>query len=157
MQPWTGDMTEDTTPPTLVIYTITNTTIIPPQTTEIDVEFSEQVSAVITIEDTRSSLITKLYTNFSVTNPDPTTWNGTYTNGTTVPDGVYTVNVTATNTTTGLNVINTSETITVTLQHAVARICGDLNGDGVVDMGDVIILLNHVGDPDKYKLGCCGG
>ena len=33
-------------------------------------------------------------------------------------------------------------------------ICGDLNGDSAVDMGDVILLLNHVGDPEKYPLVC---
>lgn len=32
--------------------------------------------------------------------------------------------------------------------------CGDINQDGVVDKGDVILLLNHVNDPEGYDLGC---
>ena len=100
-------------PPTLKTYTITNTTITPPQTTDIDVEFSERVSATIKIEDTVGNLIKQLYSSSGVTDPTPKTWDGTYTNGTTVPDGMYIVNVTGVNTTTGLSVINTSEAITV--------------------------------------------
>jgi len=100
-------------PPTLKTYTITNTTITPPQTTDIDVRFSEQVSATIKIEDTLGNLINRLYHSSGVTNPSPKHWDGTYTNGTTVPDGMYIVNVTGVNTTTGLSVINTSEAITV--------------------------------------------
>jgi hypothetical protein len=99
-------------PPTLVTYTITNTTITPPQTTSIDVEFSEQVSAIIKIEDASGSLVNELY-NDDVTDPSPKTWDGTYTDGTTVPDGTYTVNVSGVSTTTGLNVIDTSKTINV--------------------------------------------
>ena len=30
----------------------------------------------------------------------------------------------------------------------------DVNCDGVVNMGDVILLLNHVGDPAKYEMVC---
>ncbi|CAD7771331.1 S-layer protein [Candidatus Methanoperedenaceae archaeon GB37] len=36
-------------------------------------------------------------------------------------------------------------------------LCGDLNHDGEVDMGDVILLLNHVGDPMRYPLVCWDG
>ena len=35
-------------------------------------------------------------------------------------------------------------------------LCGDLNSDGKVDMGDVILLLNHVGNPEAYPLDCGG-
>ena len=109
-----ANLTIDTCyPPTLVTYTITNTTITPPQTTSIDVKFSERVSATIKIEDTVGNLIKQLYSSSGVTDPTPKTWDGTYTNGTTVPDGMYIVNVTGVNTTTGLSVINTSEAITV--------------------------------------------
>ncbi len=109
-----ANLTIDTCyPPTLKTYTITNTTITPPQTTDIDVRFSEQVSATIKIEDTVGNLIKQLYHSSGVTNPSPKHWDGTYTNGTTVPDGMYIVNVTGVNTTTGLSVVNTSETITV--------------------------------------------
>ncbi|OYT63439.1 alkaline serine protease [Methanosarcinales archaeon ex4572_44] len=37
-----------------------------------------------------------------------------------------------------------------------ASACGDVNCDGAVNMGDVILLLNHVSDPSEYVLGCCG-
>ncbi len=100
-------------PPTLETYTITNRTIAPPQTTGIDVEFSEQVSATIKIEDTLGNLIKRLYSSSGVTDPYSKHWDGTYTNETTVPDGMYIVNVTGVSTTTGLSVINTSEAITV--------------------------------------------
>ncbi len=100
--------------PTLVVYTISNTTITPPQTTEIDVKFSEGVEAWINIEDSDRNLVNELYYSSGVTNPNPKTWNGTYTDGTQVPDGDYYVNVTGANTTTGLSVVNDTETITVT-------------------------------------------
>ena len=100
-------------PPTLVTYTITNTTITPPQTTSIDVRFSERVSAIIKIEDASGNLVNELYTSTGVTDPTPKTWDGTYTNGTTVPDGTYTVNVSGVNTTTGLSVVDTSKTIDI--------------------------------------------
>jgi hypothetical protein len=107
--------------PTLVTYTITNTTIEPPQTTSIDVAFStsidvafsESVSATIEIENASGDLVNELYSSPNVKNPNAKTWDGTYTDGTTVPAGMYTVNVTGVNTTTQLSVINTSETITV--------------------------------------------
>ena len=100
--------------PQLVTYTISNTTITPPQTTEIDVEFSERVEAWIKIEDSDRNLVNDLYHSPGVTDPDPKTWDGTYTDGTQVPDGNYYVNVTGLNTTTGLSVVNDTETITVT-------------------------------------------
>ena len=31
-------------------------------------------------------------------------------------------------------------------------ICGDVNGDGKVNTGDVTLLLNHISDPEKYPL-----
>ena len=99
--------------PTLVSYTISNTTIIPPQTTSIDVKFSEQVSAIIKIEDASGNLVNELYTSTGVTDPEPKIWNGTYTNGTTVPNGTYTVNVSGVSTATGLSVVDISKTITV--------------------------------------------
>ena len=99
--------------PTLVAYTITNRTITPPQTTSIDVAFSESVSATIKIENASGNLVKELYSGSDVKDPDAKTWDGTCTDGTVVPDGMYTVNVTGVSTTTGLSVINTSETITV--------------------------------------------
>lgn len=98
-------------PPTLVVYTISNRTITPPQTTEIDVEFSEEVSWTIAIQKDATTVYDWTGTS---TNPTKKTWDGTYeTNGTVVPAGVYTVNVTGTNTTTGSSVVNNTETITV--------------------------------------------
>jgi len=65
--------------PTLVVYTISNRTITPPQTTEIDVAFSEEVSWTIAIQKDATTVYD---------------WTGT-------------------NTTTGLSVVNNTETITV--------------------------------------------
>lgn len=31
----------------------------------------------------------------------------------------------------------------------------DVNCDHKINMGDVVLLLNHINDPVKYKLGCC--
>jgi hypothetical protein len=106
--------------PTLVAYTITNTTITPPQTTSIDVKFSERVSTIIKIEDASGNLVNELYTSTGVTDPGPKTWDGTYTSGTTVPDGTYTVNVSGVSTTTGLSVVNTSKTVDVLAAGAVS-------------------------------------
>ncbi|MGB2842386.1 MAG: DUF3344 domain-containing protein [Halobacteriota archaeon] len=99
-------------PPTIVSYTIIPPTITPPQTTTIDVEFSEKVDYRIAIEKGTATIYD--WTG-DAKNPDPRIWDGTYeANDTQVPDGVYTVNVTGTNTTTDLSVTDTSETITVT-------------------------------------------
>ena len=97
--------------PTLVEYTISNRTITPPQTTEIDVEFSEKVSYQVVIEKDTATIYDWTGT---AKNPSAKVWDGTYeVNGTVVPTGVYYVNVTGTNTTTGLSVVNNTETITV--------------------------------------------
>jgi len=97
--------------PTLVVYTISNRTITPPQTTEIYVAFSEEVSWTIAIQKDATTVYDWTGTS---TNPTKKPWDGTYeANGTVVPAGVYTVNVTGTNTTTGLSVVNNTETITV--------------------------------------------
>ena len=98
-------------PPTIVSYTISNDTITPPQTTEIDVEFSETVDYIIAIEKDAATIY-----DWTGTAKDPNAkeWDGTYeVNDTVVPDGDYTVNVTGTNTTTGMSVTDTSKTITV--------------------------------------------
>ena len=104
-------MVQADTAPTLVEYTISNRTITPPQTTEIDVTFSERVAYRIAVEKDTATIY-----DWTGTAKDPTAkeWDGTYkANGTVVPDGVYYVNVTGTNTTTGLSVVNNTETITV--------------------------------------------
>ena len=69
-----------------------------------------------------------------------------------VSDGVYTIRATMVDT---AGHIGTDE-ITVVVANA---LCGDVapypGGDGMIGMGDVILLLNYVGDPAKYPLGCC--
>jgi PGF-CTERM protein len=97
--------------PTIVSYTISNSTITPPQTTEIDVEFSETVSYTIAIESETSTVYD--WTG-DAKNPEAKVWNGTYkADGTVVPAGNYTVNVTGTNATTGQSVTDTSKVIKV--------------------------------------------
>ncbi|MFC1786717.1 fibronectin type III domain-containing protein [Halobacteriota archaeon] len=99
--------------PTITSYTISNRLITPPQTTQIDVAFSEAVSAWIIIEDSNHDTVKQLYYSSSVTNPTAKTWDATYTNATVVPNGTYYVNVTGINTTTGMSVVNTTQTIGV--------------------------------------------
>ncbi|MDD2666211.1 MAG: fibronectin type III domain-containing protein [Methanocellales archaeon] len=99
--------------PTITSYTISNRTIAPPQTTDIDVAFSEVVEAWIQIEDSNHNLVKELYHSSSVTNPTAKTWDGTYTNATVVPDGTYYVNVTGINATTGLSVVDNTQSIVV--------------------------------------------
>jgi len=99
--------------PEIEVYTISNYTIVPPQKTWIDVRFSEYVEAWISIEDMSRNAVNELYHSPNVKNPDPKSWNGTYEDGTQVPDGNYYVNVTGLNTTTGLSVVNNTEIITV--------------------------------------------
>jgi PGF-CTERM protein len=99
-------------PPTIVSYTISDYTITPPETTEIDVEFSEEVDYTIAIET--DSTVVYDWTG-TATNPNAKVWDGTYeAGGATVPDGDYTVNVTGTSTTTGLSVNDNTKVITVT-------------------------------------------
>jgi len=98
-------------PPTIVSYTISNHSIKPAQTTSIDVEFSETVDYRIAIEKDNATIYDWVGT---AKDPQAKVWNGTYeTDGTFVPPGVYIVNVTGTNTTTGLSVVNNTEEITV--------------------------------------------
>jgi len=98
-------------PPTIVSYTISNHSIKPAQATSIDVEFSETVDYRIAIEKDNATIYDWVGT---AKDPQAKVWNGTYeTNGTLVPPGVYIVNVTGTNTTTGLSVVNNTEEITV--------------------------------------------
>ena len=107
------DFPPGVTAPALVVYTISNRTIKPPQTTEIDVMFSEYVSYRIAIENATCTIYE--WTG-NAKNPAPKLWDGTYVaDGTVVPVGDYTVNVTGTNTTSGLSVVNNTEIITVTV------------------------------------------
>jgi len=77
------------------------------------VAFSEKVSYKIAIENATGTIMYDWTGNAK--NPNAKEWNGTYeSDGTVVPAGNYTVNVTGTNTTTGAYVINNTEIITVT-------------------------------------------
>ena len=99
-------------PPEIVSYNISNYVITPSApTTEIDVEFSERVTYTIAIEKDAATI----YDWIGTAKHPEAVWNGTYEeNGTDVPDGGYTVNVTGTNTTTGLSVpFNNTQIITV--------------------------------------------
>ncbi|VUT28051.1 MAG: PKD domain protein [Candidatus Syntrophoarchaeum sp. GoM_oil] len=79
------------------------------------------------------------------------TWNFSDGNITTVVDpvithayslsGVYTVNLTVTDNEGLIN--STTKNVTVG--------CGDLNSDGTINMTDVYLLLNHVGNHDDYQ------
>ena len=84
--------------PTLVTYTISNSTISPNgdgvmDDTEIDVKFSESVAAAIKIENA-TGVIKTLYTSASVKDPNPKIWDGTDDGDNTVAYGTYYVNVT---------------------------------------------------------------
>lgn len=140
--------------PTLVEYTLSNRTITPPQTTEIDVEFSEKVNYRIVIEKNTATIYD--WTG-NAKNPAPKIWDGTYeVNGTCVPDGVYTVNVTGTNTTTELSVVNNTETITV-LSKSVISI-GTVVGNTTAPIPIRIDNASNIGSVDinvSYNSSVC--
>ena len=60
--------------------------------------------------------------------------------------GVYNVNLTVTD--------GEGLTKSITKDIGVISIFGDIDCDGSVNMGDVILLLNYIGDPEKYGIGC---
>jgi len=41
--------------------------------------------------------------------------------------------------------------------HGAYEWIADTNCDCEINMGDVILLLNHAGDPGAYELRCCVG
>ena len=114
------------------------------------------------------------------------TWNFDDGNTTTIQDpvithayslaGVYAVNLTVIddgglndsttkNVTVGCGNINSDGEINMTdvyllLDHVgnndAYEAIADVNCDNSVNMGDVILLLNYIGDPEKYKIRCCG-
>ena len=100
-----------TIPPTCTV-SMTNATIVPPQTTDITVTFSEKVQYTLNIE-TSDGMVVRDWSGNRETSYT-VAWNGTYeTNGTQVPDGTYTLNLTVTNETTELSGDNRTETIVV--------------------------------------------
>jgi hypothetical protein len=108
----------DITPPSIIIYTISKTTISPnndgvDDDTDIDWKFSEVVKANVDIVDSLGNVVFEnFYQSNSVTNPQIKTWDGKDSLGVVVPDGIYTIKVVITdeanNTTT-----DTSKTITI--------------------------------------------
>ncbi|KAF5427952.1 hypothetical protein C5S39_12485, partial [Candidatus Methanophagaceae archaeon] len=107
--------------PLIISYTISHSTITPPQTTKIDVAFSEKLSYKIAIENATGTIIHDWTGNAK--NPDPKIWDGTYeSDGTVVPAGNYTVNVTGTSTITKRSVTDTTKVITVTTDEGAPTI-----------------------------------
>ncbi|MEA1895524.1 MAG: FlgD immunoglobulin-like domain containing protein, partial [Euryarchaeota archaeon] len=90
---------------------VTNTTITPPQTTGITMTFSEKVQYTLNIETSDGTVVRDWSGDRKASRT--VSWNGTYTDGTQVPDGTYTVNLTVTNETTELSGQNRTETIVV--------------------------------------------
>jgi hypothetical protein len=96
----TPTSTPDITLPSLVTYTVSETSISPngdgvKDTVSIDVEFSEPVKADINILDAGGTKVRDLYSTGSsfVTNPDPKIWDGKNNSATIVPNGTYTIQV----------------------------------------------------------------
>ncbi|MEA3485085.1 MAG: Ig-like domain-containing protein [Candidatus Aerophobetes bacterium] len=119
--------------PSLVNYTISNTTISPNgdgimDDTEIDVEFSEPVDATILIENA-TGVVKSLYTSSSkVTDPTPKTWDGTDDGDNIVADGTYHVNVTMDD---GVNplVYNNTRSIVVANNNVATISIGNVSGN----------------------------
>ena len=108
----------DITPPSVIIYTISNTTISPngdgiEDSTIIDWKFSEEVKVNVDIVDSNGLAVFKdFYKSSKVTNPQPKTWDGKDSSGALVPDGVYTINIKLFDMA-GNSTVDTSKTITV--------------------------------------------
>ncbi len=138
--------------PSLVIYTISNTTISPDgdgveDVTEIDVEFSEAVDAAILIENA-TGIIKTLYTDSGVTDPDPQIWDGTDDSSNIVADGAYQVNVTMDD---GVNpmVYDNTRSITVMLD----TITSVSIADTTVEPGDTAVVPLMINDMTDYGAG----
>lgn len=99
-------------PPTLEIYTISNSTIYPGATAEsgfattttVDIKFSEEVKASIKILSANGTKVRLLYPSSGsssslVTDPKPKIWDGTDDSGAFVSNGTYTILISATSTT----------------------------------------------------------
>ena len=138
--------------PSLVTYTISNSTISPNgdgimDDTEIDVEFSESVDAAILIENA-TGIIRTLYTGSYVTDPDPEIWNGTDNDGDLVADGTYYVNITMDD---GVNplVYNNTRSISVTKGTIVSVFITDVT----VATGDTVTLPIRIDGIIDYGTG----
>lgn len=127
--------TTEELPPSIIKYTVSNSTISPnhdgiQDTTDIDLEFSKSVKYTINITSANGTVVYSKSGNAK--NPFPKTWDGTDINGNAVPSGVYYINVTGDD---GTNfVFNNTKTITV---EYVQSVKGDFNKNGRIDIGDV--------------------
>ena len=142
--------------PELEVYTISNYTITPPQTTSIDVRFSEEVNWIIAIENATTGFVVRDWDGTSA-NPTPKIWDGTYEENGVVPDGDYRVNVTGVNTTNPeLRVNNNTQIITVTSapQVLTTLTVSSTDGGSVTEPGEgaftynenTVVNLNAVAD-----------
>ncbi|RJS70386.1 MAG: PKD domain-containing protein, partial [Candidatus Syntrophoarchaeum sp. WYZ-LMO15] len=91
---------------------------------------------------------------------------GTYTVNLTVSDNDGLTGLTNRTVMVGCGDLNSDGTIDMTDiyllldhvgNHGDYEAIADVNCDGSVNMGDVILLLNHVGDSRRYNLDCCEG
>ena len=135
--------------PYLVTYTISNTTISPngdgvEDDTEIDVEFSESVSAAIKIENA-SGVVRIVYTSPSVTDPNPKTWDGTDGSSDLVADGTYHVNITMDD---GVNPLVYDNTTSILVANISAAIISIGNASGNVTIPITIEDSTNVGAVD---------
>ena len=109
-------------PPSVVSYTISNTTISPngdgyQDSTAIDLAFSEIVNCTIAIENS-TGVVKVIYRSPSIQNPTAKIWDGRDEFGNIVSDGVYRVNVTMVSVMSGLSAFDNNRTITVTSEVA---------------------------------------
>lgn len=86
-------------PPYLVTANVSNATISPNgdhhfDCTELRLVFSKPVAATVAIEDPDHQIIKELYSSDSVVDPGQILWYGECSNGSTVPDGTYFINIT---------------------------------------------------------------
>ncbi|MCX6718110.1 MAG: helix-hairpin-helix domain-containing protein [Candidatus Staskawiczbacteria bacterium] len=102
---------EDKTPPSIITYTISNTTITPDNSaTIIGLAFSEKVNYEIDILDSDGNMV-KGWSG-TATNPDKKTWDGNNESDF-VPNGIYTIKISATDIAGNKMSDDTSQTIAV--------------------------------------------
>jgi hypothetical protein len=118
------------------------------QITCINVKFSEEVDYIIAIENSAGAVV-RDWDGSGVTNPNKKYWGGTYeSNGTTVPNGTYTVIVTGKNRTTGC-MTDASRTIEVTTENSPSE--GNLEEiDARWESPNIIATATDFGHPDKW-------
>jgi flagellar hook assembly protein FlgD len=154
--------------PSLVTYTISNTTISPNgdglmDDTEIDVKFSESVDAAILIENA-TGVVRSLYISpDDATDPEPQTWDGTDEGSNIVAYGTYHVNVTMDD---GVNPIVYDNTRSIMVANMSVATISIGDGCGIVtipieiengaDVGACDIILSY--DPAIVNVtGVTGG